>query len=64
MTIQITYADAEKTKSYIYRKVYKGKNLAQYVEGFYAQHDNFRWGVMAQLKGKEIIRLHEFGIIQ
>lgn len=60
MTIQITYGLPGQTRSAIYRNVYKGKNLAEYVEGFYALQDSYAWGVMVQLKGKEIIMLHSF----
>lgn len=61
MTIQISYGTPTETKSHIYRKVYKGKNFAEYVESFYGLRETYQWGVMVQLKGKEIIRLHEFG---
>lgn len=61
MVIQITYGTPNKTDSKIYRDVVKGKNLAQYVESFYANRDFYQWGTMVQFKGKEIIKLHSFG---
>lgn len=61
MTIQITYGEPDKTYTKVYRKVYAGKNLAQYVEGFYSNRGVYKWGVMVQLKGNDIIMLHKFG---
>lgn len=61
MTIQTTISDGWNINTKIYRKVYKGKNLAQYREGFMAQQEHSEYGVMVQLKGKERIVLARFG---
>lgn len=62
MTIQMRFQDAERTKTYTYRKVYKGKNLAQYRESFEAQRNTYHFGILVQLKGKERIVLAFFGV--
>lgn len=61
MTIQTIFCDGNKIYKKIYRKVYAGKNFAQYVEGFFGQRDTYKWGALIQLKGKERIMLRSFG---
>lgn len=61
MTIQITVGTGKETRSFIYRKVYKGKNYADQVESFHRLRETYQWGVMVQLRGKQIIKLYEFG---
>lgn len=62
MVIQTQFGNeykADKTRTY--RDVKQNVNLAQYVEGFYAQRESYRWGVLVQLKGKDRIILRTFG---
>lgn len=61
MVIQTRVNDGVATKTCIYRGVIKGINLAQFREGFYAQEEHSRWGIMIQFKGKERIVLARFG---
>lgn len=62
MTIQIQYGkDNILIYNRIYRNVIKNVNFTQYVEGFFAQQDLYRWGRLYQLKGKEKILLRSFG---
>ena len=61
MVIQIQVHDGHEVKTRTYRNIFKGKNLAQFTEGFFAGHTQYRWGVMVQLKGKERILLHSYG---
>lgn len=64
MTIQTTLHDGNKERTTIFRKVYKGKSYAQLVENFYSFKSDQKWGKLIQLKGKEKITLHTFGIIE
>lgn len=64
MTIQSTVYDGNKRITQTYRNVYKGVNLAEYREGFYAQEQYNQWGTLIQLKGKERILLARFGEAQ
>jgi hypothetical protein len=64
MTIQTIVFDGIKRTTRTYRNVYKGVNLAELREGFYAQEQSNKWGVMTQLKGKERIILARFGEAQ
>lgn len=61
MTVSVTLHDGYKERVQIFRKVYKGKSLAQLVENFYSFRECMKWGKMVQLKGKERIVLHTFG---
>lgn len=61
MTIRMQFSDGTKQITRTYRKIYKNKNFAEMVEGFYAQRDGMEWGILTQLKGKERIVLHTFG---
>lgn len=64
MTIQTQFGDGTKDEliySTIYRNVIKNVNLMSYIEGFYAQREQYRWGKLYQLKGKEKILLRTFG---
>lgn len=60
MTIQITVFDGQR-KTRTYRNIYRGVNLAQLREGFYAQEEHCKWGHMVQLRGKDRIVLGRFG---
>jgi hypothetical protein len=60
MTILIELNDGNETEQHIYRKIAQ-HNYSAYVAGFYANRDNYKWGVMTQLKGKQRITLHAFG---
>lgn len=62
MTIRITVYDGEKHE-WLYRNIYKGVNLAEAREGFYALRNIYRWGVMVQLKGKQRILMGDFGLV-
>lgn len=64
MTVQTTVYDGTKRITRTYRNIYKGVNLAELREGFYAQEEHSVWGVMIQLKGKERIILARFGEAQ
>lgn len=61
MTIQTKIDTGLGIKTQTYRNIYKGKNLAEFREGFFAQEEHSRSGVMIQLKGKERIVLARFG---
>lgn len=61
MTIQTKMFDGARVNTRTYRKVIRGVNFAQYVEGFFAQRESNKWGVLIQLKGKERILLRSFG---
>lgn len=65
MVIQMIFGnggrDDTPAKVRTYRGVIANKNLAQYVEGFYAQRESYRYGRLIQLKGKERITLRTFG---
>lgn len=61
MTIEVHLYDGRQLRTLVYRKVYKGRNYAQHVESFYSLRDTYKWGVLEQLKGKQVIKLHEFG---
>lgn len=64
MTIKMIFGNEgldHPSYSRIYRNVVKNTSLAQYTEGFYAQRENYRWGALIQLKGKQRIILRTFG---
>lgn len=61
MTVQTKINDGISTRTRTYRNIYKGKNLAEFREGFFAQEEHCRWGIMVQLKGHQRILLHRFG---
>jgi hypothetical protein len=62
MTVQTTVFDGISRKTRTYRKIYKGVNLAQLREGFFAQEEHCQWGLMVQLKGTDRIVLGRFGV--
>lgn len=62
MTVQTVVFDGVKRTTRTWREVFKGVNLAQVREGFYAQEDGNQWGVMYQLKGTTKIVLGRFGV--
>lgn len=64
MTIQTTVFDGNKRTTRTYRNIYKGVNLAELREGFYAQENWNKWGTMIQFKGKNSILLGRFGEMQ
>jgi hypothetical protein len=64
MVIQTKINDGIATKTRVYRNVIKGVNLAQFREGFFAQEEHSRWGIMVQLKGQHRIILARFGEAQ
>ena len=64
MTVQTTVFDGNKRITRTYRSIYKGVNLAELREGFYAQENWNKWGTMIQLKGKDRILLGRFGEMQ
>lgn len=62
MTIQMQFGngtDVEKRQTY--REVIRNVNFDNYVQGFFAHRDSWRWGRLVQLKGKEVITLRTFG---
>lgn len=61
MTVQTTVFDGISRKTRTYRNIYRGKNLAELREGFFAQEEHCQWGVMIQLKGTERLVLGRFG---
>lgn len=61
MVIQTKINDGISTKTRVYRNIIKGVNLAEFREGFYAQEEHSRWGIMVQLKGPARILLARFG---
>ena len=62
MVIQMQFGnEIEPEKTRTYRDVIAGVNLAQYVEGFYAQRYSYRWGRIVQLIGKERKVIRTFG---
>lgn len=61
MVVQTRIHDGTRVNTRTYRNIVKNINLAQFREGFYAQEEHSRWGVMTQLKGKERIVLARFG---
>jgi hypothetical protein len=62
MTVETTIFDGKRRETRIYRKVYKGVNLAELREGFYAQEQSAEWGLMVQLRGKDRIVIGRFGM--
>ena len=64
MIIQTTVYDGSKRTTRTWRNIYKGVNLAELREGFYAQEEHNQWGLMVQLKGTERIILGRFGVNQ
>lgn len=64
MVVQTKINDGIATKTRVYRNVIKGVNLAQFREGFFAQEEHSRWGIMVQLKGHDRIILARFGETQ
>lgn len=61
MVIQTKIDTGLGIKTRTYRNVIKGVNLAEFREGFFAQEEHARSGVMIQLKGKKRIVLARFG---
>lgn len=61
MTVQTTVHDGISKKTRTYREIFRGVNLAQIREGFFAQEEHCKWGVMVQLKGKQRLVLGRFG---
>ena len=61
MTIQTKMFDGARVNTRTYRNVIENVNFTQYVNGFYAQRDSNKWGVLIQLKGKERILRRSFG---
>jgi len=61
MTIQTHLNDGHKTTSKVIRQVYTYSDLNKIYEGFYAQRDLHKWGVIEELKGKERTTLRTFG---
>jgi len=61
MTIQTKMFDGQRVNTRTYRNVIENVDLAQYIEGFYAQRESNQWGVLIQLKGKERILRRSFG---
>lgn len=61
MTVQIKTFDGEKVRLENYKGIYRGVNLAELREKFFAYEQTRKWGVMVQLKGKERIVLGRFG---
>lgn len=61
MTIQTRIHDGIAVHTRTYRDIIVGINFAQHREGFYAQEEHSRWGVMTQLKGDERIVMARFG---
>lgn len=61
MVIQTRIHDGISVKTRTYRDVVKSVNLAQFREGFYAQEQSCKWGMMWQLKGSLRILLARFG---
>lgn len=64
MTVQTVVFNGIRRETRTYRNIYKGVNLAELREGFFAQEEHCMWGVMTQLKGKERIVLARFGEAQ
>lgn len=64
MTVQSVVFDGDRRVTRTYRNVYKGVNLSQVREGFYAQENWNKWGTLVQFKGKERILLARFGEAQ
>lgn len=62
MVIQMQFGnDTEPEKTRTYRDVVKNVNLDNYIQGFYAHRESWRWGRLIQLKGNERITLRTFG---
>lgn len=67
MVIQMIFGDGDrddpdaKVKTRTYRDVVANVTLQQYIEGFYAHRESFRWGKLVQLKGKDRKVLRTFG---
>lgn len=61
MTVQTTVFDGNRKTTRTYRNIYKGVNLAELREGFFAQEEHCKWGLMIQLKGSDRIILARFG---
>jgi len=65
MTIQTIFQTYDgEIRDNIYRKVYEHKNFTNYVDGFFAQREHYRWGVLIQIKGKERILRRSFGKLE
>lgn len=64
MVVQTKVHDGISVKTRTYRNIIKNLNLAELREGFYAQEEHSRWGVMIQLKGQHRIVLARFGEAQ
>lgn len=61
MTVQTIVFNGIERQTRTYRNIYKGVNLAELREGFYAQEEHCQWGIMVQLKGTDRIVLARFG---
>ncbi len=61
MTVQITVFDGVKRITRTWRNIYRGVNLAELREGFFAQEEHCKWGIMVQLKGTDRLVLGRFG---
>ena len=53
--------EEEPAKTRTYRDVVKNVNLDNYIQGFYAHRESWRWGRLIQLKGTQRITLRTFG---
>lgn len=62
MVIKIEMNDGNSTDNEvkIYRGIHSG-NLGQYVAGFYANKQSYKWGVMTQMRGTVHTIIHTFG---
>lgn len=62
MVIQMQFGNGwEPEKTRTYRDVIQNVNLDNYIQGFYANRESWRWGRLYQLKGKQRITLRTFG---
>lgn len=60
MTILIKLNDGTTTEAKRYENIAR-HNYSDYVAGFYANKNYYKWGTLTQLKGKERIVRHAFG---
>ena len=60
MTIQIQLNDGTTTELKRYENIAR-HNYSDYVAGFFANKNYYKWGKMVQFKGNQTITLHTFG---
>ncbi len=63
MTVQTIVFDGSRKETRTFRNIYRGVNLAELREGFFAQEQGNKWGIMVQLKGNDRLIIGRFGMV-